>query len=100
MSAESTGETLKKSYDHKKLNMFNSHKNLKTHKSKLETDAMVERLVNHYGNPQFIPLYRKAAWYLSEATIINFMDKAESADASCNYFVRCAKNALSEMRKI
>jgi hypothetical protein len=83
-----------KSYDLKKLTKVNSHKNLKSHKSINETDALVDRLIERYDNLQFMPLYRKAAWYLSEATIINLMDKAEQADKSCNYFVRCARNEL------
>lgn len=96
MSTEST-KTLIRSYDHKKLNEFNSHKNLKTHKSAAQVDSTVDRLINRYGNQQFRPLYRKAAWYLSEATIIDFMDKAADATTPCNYFVRCAKNALRKL---
>lgn len=100
MSTESVEDTLKKSYDHKKLNKFNFHKNLKTHKSLSEVDNLVNTIIERYGNPQFTPLYRKAAWYLPEATIITLMEKAENADTSCNYFVKCAKNALRKLETV
>lgn len=98
MSTESMSDTLMKSYDHKKLTKVNFHKNLKNHKSLNEADNLVARIIKQYGNPQFTPLYRKASWYLPEATIITFMEKAEDKELSCNYFVKCAKNALLKLK--
>lgn len=94
---QSTKELLthKKSYDHKRLTKVNLHKN---HMTLREADNRVEKLLERYGNSTYLPLYRKAVWYLSEADIINFMEKASAAAYPANYFVRCARNALLNKR--
>jgi hypothetical protein len=89
--SEQAINTLKKSYDLKKLNKFNSHK---SHKSATEVDILVSQLVEQYGAPQFIPLFRKAAWYLPQTALVTFTEKAAGKTSPLAYFVTCAKNEL------
>ncbi len=86
------------SYDLKKFNKVKLSYDLKNHKSVRETDYLVEQLLERYGNSEFKPLFRKVAWYLPEATINNFIEKAAGATKPCNYFVKCAKNELIKVR--
>lgn len=85
------------SYDLKKLTKVNSHKNLKTHKSSVEVDTIVCTLLDHYKAPEFIPLFRKAAWYLSESTLAGFIEKGADKDSPLAYFAACSRNALSKL---
>jgi hypothetical protein len=86
------------SYDLKRLTKVNLPKNLKSHKSLYETDRLVEQLITKHGLPNCRPLYRKAAWYLSESDIVNCEEKAanSNADNKQAYFIRCLQNALKK----
>jgi len=87
------------SYDHKKLNEFNSHKTIRNHKSVGAVDGIVARLVDQFHSESHTPLFRKAGWYLSEAVINNAVEASARANSPLAYFITCMKRELAKAGK-
>lgn len=85
------------SYDHRKVTKVTSHKNHMIHKKSVtEVDNIVLDLVEQFNAPAFIPLFRKAGWYLPEHIV---RDKAARASEQKEanplaYFIVCIKREL------
>jgi hypothetical protein len=87
------------SYDHKKLNSFNSHKTIRNPKSVNQVDGIVAKLISTFHSESHTPLFRKVGWYLSEAVINNAVEASARANSPLAYFITCMKRELSKAGK-
>jgi len=83
-------------YHKNKNNHMNHKKNIKSVDS---VDSQVDRLVEKFKNYNFVPLFRKVSWYLSESQIQAMIDSSENKRNPLAYFATSAKQALNKLKK-
>lgn len=89
----------KTSYDHKKFNSLNPHKTIRNPKSVNQVDGIVAKLIATFNSESHRPLFRKAGWYLSEASINNAVEASAGKNSPLAYFIVCMKRELAKAGK-